>query len=314
MKTVNKLIKTFCLIISFLVLGTVANAATVVVGDVNGDGTVTMSDANVVVNYYLATTKPSDFNKAAGDVNNDGDITMSDANIIVNMFLSGNTGDPANGHEYVDLGISVKWATCNVGADNPWDYGDYFAWGETETKSKYGWGTYKWCNLGNPYILTKYNTMSNRGTVDDNTTLEPADDAATANWHGAWRMPTQQEQTALCDSCYWEWTTDYNSKGVAGYIVYKAKADADMGKKKTSGRNITTLGTYTLSDTHIFLPTTGHRNGNNLDYAGSYGEYWSASLEEGGSNCAWGMNFELNDVGCYFNERYSGFSVRAVLP
>ena len=313
MKTVSKLIKTFCLIISFLMVGTAANAATVVVGDVNGDGSITMSDANAVVNYFLATTKPSDFNKAAGDVNGDGSITMSDANMIVNMFLSGNTGDPANGHEYVDLGISVKWATCNVGADNPWDYGDHFAWGETEPKSDYNWSTYKLCN-GSYKTQTKYNTKSSHGTVDNKTTLEPADDAAAANWHGAWRMPTQQEQTALCDSCYWEWTTDYNSKGVAGYIVYKAKADEDMGEKKIRGRNITTIGAYSLSDAHIFLPAAGYCRDTDLKNVGS-GSYWSASLYESSPNYAWDAYFASDYVASNgYTSRYDGRSVRPVLP
>ena len=313
MKTVSKLIKTLCFVISFLMVGTVANAATVVVGDVNGDGSITMSDANAVVNYYLATTKPSDFNKAAGDVNNDGTITMSDANMIVNMFLSGNTGDPANGHEYVDLGISVKWATCNVGADNPWDYGDYFAWGETEPKSNYSWLTYKWCN-GSKTTQTKYNTYSGNGTVDNKKILEPADDAATANWHGAWRMPTYQEQKALCDSCYWEWTMDYNSKGVAGYIVYKVKNPDDMGKKKTRGSSIITEGEYSLSDTHIFLPNAGYRCGANLDLADLYGYFWSASLLESDAYNAMYIYSGSGRVLFGGSSRSYGFSVRPILP
>ena len=308
MKTVKKLIKTFCLIISFMMVGTVANAATVVVGDVNGDGSVTMSDANAVVNYFLATTKPSDFNKAAGDVNGDGSITMSDANMIVNMFLSGNTGDPANGHEYVDLGISVKWATCNVGADNPWDYGDYFAWGDTEPKSDYSWSTYKWWVDSYDDIQTKYNAD------DKKKTLDPDDDAATANWHGAWRMPTYEEQKALRDSCYWEWATNYNEKGVLGFIVYKVKSDEDMGKKKGEGNDIETEATYSFSDTHIFLPATGYRYGTTLGFTGTCGHYWSASLVEGDPRNAWFLYFGMDDVRDFRNSRYLGRSVRPVLP
>ena len=307
MKTENKLIKTFCLAITFLMVVTAANAATVVVGDVNGDGSITMSDANAVVNYFLATTKPSDFNKAAGDVNGDGSITMSDANMIVNMFLSGNTGNPANGHEYVDLGISIKWATCNVGADNPWDYGDYFAWGETETKSDYSWSTYKWCN-GSYNTLTKYNADDNKKTLD------PDDDAATANWHGAWRMPTYEEQEALRDSCYWEWTTNYNEKGVSGYIVYKVKSNKDMGKKKGKGSSITTEAAYSLSDTHIFLPATGYYD-RGLESAGLLGRYWSASLYEIGQADVWHIRFFYSDyVDVVESGRAGGLCVRPVLP
>ncbi len=89
-----------------------------------------------------------------------------------------------NSHAYVDLGLSVKWATCNVGATNPEDYGDYFAWGETTTKSTYDWSTYKWCN-GSDNTLTKYNTSSSNGPVDNKTQLELSDDAAGVNWGGS---------------------------------------------------------------------------------------------------------------------------------
>ena len=212
--------------------------------------------------------------------------------------------------EAVDLGLSVKWATCNVGAKNPEEYGDYFAWGETEPKSDYSWSTYKWCN-GSPSTLTKYNNDSSYGTVDRKTTLEPADDAATVNWGGAWRMPTHDEQLALIDSCYWEWTTNYNDKGVSGYIVYKVKNSDDMGKKKTSGSSITTVASYSLSDTHIFLPAAGRR-GTSLGFAGSNGYYWSASLGENYPSDAWFVSFGSGSVGSNSFIRGRGRSVRPV--
>jgi hypothetical protein len=103
-------------------------------------------------------------------------------------------------HEYVDLGLSVLWATCNVGATTPEEYGDYFAWGETEPKEVYSWETYKWCNPVDTSI-TKYNSN------DGMQTLLPEDDAATVNWGGEWRMPTKEELAELRLSCTWEWTT-----------------------------------------------------------------------------------------------------------
>ena len=106
-------------------------------------------------------------------------------------------------HEYVDLGLpsGLKWATCNVGADSPEKYGDYFAWGETKAKSCYDWSTYKWCN-GSNSTLTKYNTNSEYGTDPDNkTVLEPEDDAAYVNLGGGWRMPTQGDWQELKDKC-----------------------------------------------------------------------------------------------------------------
>ena len=109
-----------------------------------------------------------------------------------------------NGHNWVDLGLSVKWATCNVGATTPEGYGNYYAWGETKPKSTYDWSTYKYCN-GDRYSMTKYCTNSEYGIVDNKTTLELSDDAAHVNWGGSWRMPTKAEQDEL-NNCTWTWT------------------------------------------------------------------------------------------------------------
>ena len=104
-----------------------------------------------------------------------------------------------NGHEYVDLGLSVKWATCNVGANSPEEYGDYFAWGETETKSEY----------------TQANSLTYGKSLND-ISGNPQYDAATANWGGTWRMPTYDELNELLTNCTWTWTTQ---NGVKGYNV-----------------------------------------------------------------------------------------------
>lgn len=119
--------------------------------------------------------------------------------------------EPGNNYEYVDLGLSVNWATCNVGATKPEEYGDCFAWGETSPKNDYNWFTYKYCN-GSYTTMTKYCNISSygyNGFTDDKTTLELSDDAARANWGGKWRMPTQAEFNELLNSsnCTWTWTT-----------------------------------------------------------------------------------------------------------
>ena len=116
---------------------------------------------------------------------------------------------PVHEPEYVDLGLSVKWATFNVGATSPEDYGDYFAWGETETKEEYTWENYKWCN-GTVYKITKYNA------TDGKTILEPEDDVAQVLWGGNWRMPTIEEQTELREQCIWTWTS---INGIWCYLV-----------------------------------------------------------------------------------------------
>ena len=103
-----------------------------------------------------------------------------------------------NNHEYVDLGLpsGLRWATTNVGATNPEDYGNYYAWGETATKDSYTWETYTLAD-GGYGTLTKYCNEASYGTVDNKTTLEATDDAATQIWGGAWRMPTDDEWQEL---------------------------------------------------------------------------------------------------------------------
>ena len=197
---------------------------------------------------------------------------------------AGNIG----GHAYVDLGLSVKWATCNVGANKPEDYGDYFAWGETQPKSTYDWSTYKWCN-GSYRTLTKYCTDSYYGTVDNKTKLELSDDAARANWGGSWRMPTDAELTELREQCTWTWTTQ---NGVYGYKV----------TSKKSG--------YTNKS--IFLPAAGYRLDSSFNYAGSYGYYWSSSLNTGSPYNACGLYFSSDDVSRDYDIRFYGHSVRPV--
>ncbi len=110
------------------------------------------------------------------------------------------------GHSYVDIGVSVLWATCNINATHPLMSGSYFAWGETAPKEIYTWDTYKYCKGKN--LLTKYNFNKESGNdemVDSIYTLEPKDDAAVQNWGGGWRMPTATEIEELRNDCTWEW-------------------------------------------------------------------------------------------------------------
>ncbi len=194
-----------------------------------------------------------------------------------------------NGYGYVDLGLSVKWATCNVGASKLEEYGNYFAWGETTTKSTYDWSTYKY--YGNNNSLNKYNTNSSIGPTDNDTILNMDDDAARVNWGDNWRMPTDAEFTELREQCIWTWTTH---NGVNGYKV----------TSKKSG--------YTNSA--IFLPAAGERYGSSLPYTGNHGYYWSSSLYTGYPSYAWGVRFGSSDVGRYYNFRDYGHSVRPVCP
>lgn len=215
-----------------------------------------------------------------------------------------------NGYKWVDLGLpsGTRWATCNIGAEKPQDYGNYYAWGEVIQKSFYSWSTYKY---GSDYDqLTKYCNKSEYGVNDNKTVLELEDDAAYMNWGGKWRMPTDEQQTELRKQCYWVWTESYN--GVKGYIVYKAKTSSDKGVYVYEGEN---QSSYTISDVHIFLPAAGHRDSYGFDGAGFGGSYWSSSLSVSRPGRACIVSLEPTSVvGSYSTSRSNGSSVRAVIP
>ncbi len=198
-----------------------------------------------------------------------------------------NNDDPKNDtKEAVDLGLpsGLKWATYNVGATKPEEYGNYYAWGETATKETYSWDTYK---HGDGETFSKYNA------TDGLTTLEAADDAAIANWGGSWRMPTDDEWKELRENCNWRWTDRYNdTTRVAGYIVASKS-----------------------NDNSIFLPAAGFLDSRGINNNGSYGYYWSSSLETEDPKCAWYTIFsdgQSNSVRRSSVERFYGRSVRAV--
>ena len=195
------------------------------------------------------------------------------------------------GHEYVDLGLpsGLKWATCNIGAESPEEYGDYFAWGEVAPKEYYDWSRYKYGLDADQ--LTKYCNSSDYGKdgfIDDKTVLELKDDAATVNWGGVWRMTTLAEKDELCTKCTWDWTTQ---NGVNGY--------------KVTGTN----------GNSIFLPAAGFMYDGTLGDAGSGGIYWSSSLYIGDPSYAYGVvYFNSDNVDSDYSPRYFGQSVRPVFP
>ena len=177
----------------------------------------------------------------------DGDTTLLSKYDPAKTNTNGNNdGNNSNhtsiiqGHEYVDLGLSVKWATCNVGASSPEEYGDYYAWGETTPKTSNAWYSYKW--LDNPL---KYNDK------DKLTVLEPQDDVAAVQWGSEWRIPTNSEFDELLNECTWKWTKQGDIKG------YEVKAK--NGKQ-------------------IFLPAAGSMYDGNLYRGNDAGFYWTATL------------------------------------
>ena len=210
---------------------------------------------------------------------------------------SGNKREATKVEEnYVDLGLpsGLLWATCNVGASKPEEYGDYFAWGETTPKSDCSWSTY---TLGSDEKqLTKYcndSECGKDGFKDDKTTLDLADDAAHANRGDQWRMPTTADFQELIDNTNSEWVDNYNGTGVKGRLFTASNGNS------------------------IFLPAAGYRYGTLLSDAGSYGYYWSSSL---GSDCpdrAYYQDFNSGyvDVGSGgYDIRCYGHTVRPVRP
>lgn len=193
-------------------------------------------------------------------------------------------------HEWVDLGFpsGTLWATCNVGANSPEEYGDYFSWGETEPKDEYNWSTYRYCK-GSQMTITKYCTSSDygyNGFTDGLTELLPEDDAATANWGEEWQMPSIRQFGELRSTDYTTttWTTQ---NGVYGRLI-----------------------TSKINGNSIFLPAAGYRDGTGLYYTDSRGFYWSRTLELSYSSC--GVGFTSENIGWYYDHRDHGQSVRPV--
>ena len=224
-----------------------------------------------------------------GDVNGDGTVDIADVTEVVNIILNPDSDDdtPTTDSRAIDLGLSVKWASCNVGATAPEEYGGYYAWGETEEKSDYSWDTYKYCNSTST-SMTKYCTSVAYGTVDNKTTLEASDDVASVKWGGSWRMPTRAEQDELRNNCTWKWTT---LNGVNGYRVTGPNGNS------------------------IFLPAAGCRLGAGVSSQGYSGYFWSSSLSSSNGYRAYYLrveskNFDWSDK----YDRYYGLTVRPVCP
>ena len=199
------------------------------------------------------------FNTLDGD---DGDDSGSDSEIA--------------GHEYVDLGLpsGLKWATCNVGAEKPEDYGDYFAWGEIETKSEY----------------TESNSLTHGKQMDD-ISGDVQYDVAAANWGGSWRMPTKDEMIELVSNCEWEWIliekNDYDS----------VKCYKGIGPNGNS----------------VIFPVAGCYNGPSLINVGTGGLCWTSTPYDVKLNLAYEFYFnDYNAEVSYIGNRFIGQSVRPV--
>ena len=189
-----------------------------------------------------------------GDVNGDNNLSIADVTALIDFLLYG-AETPEPDVNIVDLGLpsGTLWATCNVGATNPEDAGDYFAWGETvPNKENYAWTTTAWVYYENGALrFSKYNTSDQYGEIDNKTELDPEDDAAYVNWGPEWRMPSAEQVNELLTQCTWTWT-DVNG---------------------VNGRMLTGLNGNTM-----FLPASGQRSGANTSSVGTNGSYWTRDL------------------------------------
>lgn len=225
----------------------------------------------------------------------------------------------------LELPSGTLWASCNVGGTNAWDYGDYYAWGETVLhysntptftwktgfEDGFTWDTYKYAT--NRYTgLTKYCSSAaygKAGYTDALTSLQPDDDAAQTAWGDDWVIPTYKQWRELSQECYWAWTDNYNNKNRKGYIVYKVKNNKDKGKKSGGA-----VASYSINnDTHIFLPASGCYVSTDIQKRGSYGYYWTATLNKENPSFAYDVFFEKNSVkDGDLSRRYDGQPIRPV--
>lgn len=193
---------------------------------------------------------------------------------------------PYEEHICVDFGLSVHWASCNVGAHLPEEFGDYYAWGEISTKEKYTEDNYKWFDTtknkeSGCYPLTKYNSDDNYGYVDNKSVLDDADDVATVKWGKGWRIPTYKEWNELRKKCSWKWVC---LRDVYGYQV-----------------------TSPINNNSIFLPVAGEGSAQYRE-----GHYWASTIKDG--NCANSIDFDnhAKQLDYYAGWRMCGYSVRPI--
>lgn len=188
--------------------------------------------------------------------------------------------------EYVDLGLSVKWATCNIGAKKPEQYGYYYAWGEVEPKSDYQWSNYKWCD-GTDQYMTKYCFFANEGKVDRIKELETDDDVAYQTLGNHWRIPTKAEMDELL-SCEWRWT---NINGINGYQVM-SRID---------------------SEKYIFLPASGFIGTQGNPWENQMGRYWTNTVSSAAyCHTAYSFYFSSSDHNWRYDSRCMGINIRPV--
>ena len=199
------------------------------------------------------------------------------AETLIKTVIPSSATGKVNGHEYVDLGLSVLWATCNVGAESTEKGGSFFAWGETENKAMFTPNSYRWMEDG---AITKY-------TNEGKEVLDMADDVAGIKWGAGWHIPSQDDVNELIDKCRWDWKT---INGTEGYLI----TSKEPGFENRS----------------IFLPVAGKREGNSTG-SKTNGYYWTCT-KSGTPSLADLLYFDSKSKRVYADSRYVGRLVRPV--
>ncbi|MBR0503697.1 MAG: hypothetical protein IJJ77_10690 [Paludibacteraceae bacterium] len=244
-------------------------------------GTATVPVAPQIADYEFVGWSDSSFT----DIHNDLNFYAVYKKIVITTTISGEIGE----HSYVDLGLpsGLKWATCNIGATKPEEYGDYIAWGETSPKVDYYWTNLKY-SLDAGDHFSKYVEDRSFGSVDSLSVLEPEDDAAVVNWGEEWYTPTSEDYRELIEGCDWKWVKDFNETGITGRL----------GVSKTNG-NI------------IFFPAGGYRDDEGLEEIDKTGLYWASTITR---YSYWSNSFEINaqQNSSTSSARYFGANIRPV--
>ena len=303
-------------------------------------GEIVTVTATPATGYELKSIKWKEEGGTDEDITSTKTFTMPAKAVTVTVTFKESLTGAINGHNYVKIG-SKKWATTNLGATNPQDYGEYFQWGETaghkcngttsgsafESSYNFGWSTTPFNGGQSSYDKTAFDSCKSTCLTGDN--LKSDYDAAfkATGWGDPWHMPTKEDFADLADNGVWIWTTNYNGTGKSGYIVYVAQHDDDKGKAKMNGTwkewNSSTnsydsgsaaTGSYSESSVdHIFFPAAGFGNGTTLNYPVTYGYYWSSSLNTVDPANADYLLFGSGSVSPQYNSnRFYGFSVRPV--
>lgn len=209
-----------------------------------------------------------------------GENTVDNETNRVTSHTNGELTGTINGHEWVDLGLpsGLKWATCNVGASEPEEFGDYYAWGETEPKSEY-------TSINSLTYKVSFRKLKKSGIIDESGILTNEYDAASVNWGDGWRMPTIEEYGELLDECTWNFAS-FN--GINGYLV--------TGPNKKN----------------IFLPAAAFQQGTSIENIGDFGDYWSSTIVKELSGVSCSLGYSSKSYGRRRYARYAGRTIRPV--